>query len=110
MSLISPSSVRPAPWTPDDSRCCSGVSEVRSRRSLRPITPLSGVRISWLIVARKSDFWREASIASSRARATSAWARSRSATRASCSATRPAMVSISSWRYSGGAEVMVTTA
>ena len=67
MSLISPSSVRPATWTPDDSRCCSGVSEVRSRRSLRPITPLSGVRISWLMVARKSDFWREASIASSRA-------------------------------------------
>ena len=27
MSLISPSRVRPAAWTPDDSRCCSGVSD-----------------------------------------------------------------------------------
>ena len=49
-------------------------------------------------------------MASSRARATSACARSRSATRASCSATRPAIVSISSWRNSGGAEVIATTA
>ena len=40
-----------------------GVSGVRSSRSLRPITPLSGVRISWLIVARNSDFCRDASMA-----------------------------------------------
>ena len=71
MSLISPSSARLATWTPAASRCCSGVSTVRSSRSLRPITPLSGVRISWLIVARNSDFCREAAIASSRAWATS---------------------------------------
>ena len=38
-------------------------ARLRSSRSLRPITPLSGVRISWLIVARNSDFCRDASIA-----------------------------------------------
>ncbi len=110
MSLISPSSARLATCTPADSRCCSAVWSVRSSRSLRPITPFSGVRISWLMVARKSDFCREASIASSRACATSAAARSRSATRASCSATRSTIDSISSKRHSGGAEVITTTA
>ena len=33
-----------------------------------PITPFSGVRISWLMLARNSDFDREASTASARAR------------------------------------------
>ena len=47
------------------------------------MTPFIGVRISWLIVARNSDFSREASIAWSRASASSAAARSRSATRPS---------------------------
>ena len=47
------------------------------------MTPFIGVRISWLIVARNSDFSREASMAWSRASASSAAARSRSATRPS---------------------------
>ena len=32
-----------------------------------PMTPFMGVRISWLMLARKSDFSRDASVASSRA-------------------------------------------
>jgi len=34
---------------------CTGVSLVLSKRSVKPITPLSGVRISWLMLARNSD-------------------------------------------------------
>ena len=82
-----PSSARLATWTPDASRCWSVVSSLRSSRSLSPITPLSGVRISWLIVARNSDFCRDASIAASRASARARSARSRSATRPSSTAT-----------------------
>ena len=81
------SSARLATCTPEASRSCSASRPVRSSRSLSPMTPLSGVRISWLIVARNSDFCREASIASSRAAASSASARSRSATRPSWTAT-----------------------
>ena len=39
-----------------------------SSSSVIPITPLSGVRISWLMLARNSDFEREASTASASAR------------------------------------------
>ena len=74
------------------------------------MTPLSGVRISWLIVARKSDFIREASIAASRARSSSAAVCSRQATSAICAATWSTICSIIACRYSGGAEVMVMTA
>ena len=42
---------------------------VRISSSLSPMTPFIGVRISWLMVARNSDFSRDASIASSRASA-----------------------------------------
>ena len=49
------------------------------------MTPLSGVRISWLIVARNSDLCRDAAIASSRASASWSRERSRSATRLSWS-------------------------
>ena len=41
-----------------------GVSSVSSSSSVMPITPFIGVRISWLMLARNSDFAREASIAS----------------------------------------------
>ena len=44
---------------------CSAVSEVSAKNSAMPNTPLSGVRISWLIVAKKSAFARDASSASS---------------------------------------------
>ena len=42
------------------------------------MTPFIGVRISWLIIARNSDFIRPASSASSRARARSSSKRLRS--------------------------------
>ena len=48
-----------------------GVRSVSRSRSVMPMTPLIGVRISWLIVARKSDFIREPAIAASRAAASS---------------------------------------
>ena len=75
-----PSRVSPAPWRFSVSRRWWSSSWVRSSRSVSPITPFIGVRISWLIVARNSDFSRDASIASSRASASSAALRSRSAT------------------------------
>ena len=110
MPLIRPSSDRLATCTPEASCSWRGSRRVRSSRSVRPITPLSGVRISWLIVARNSDFWRDASIAASRASARARSACSRSTTRASCTATWPTIESIIAWRKSGGAEVSVMTA
>ena len=87
MSLMIASSDSPALCTPAASRCWWSSSSVRSSSSLRPMTPFMGVRISWLIVARNSDFSREASIAASRAARTSAASRSRVATTPSWSAT-----------------------
>ena len=42
---------------------CSGVSWVSRSSSVIPITPFSGVRISWLMLARNSLFAREAASA-----------------------------------------------
>ena len=58
---------------------CSTSSRVRDSRSVMPMTPLIGVRISWLMLATNSDFSREASSASSCARASSSelWMRRR---------------------------------
>ena len=53
-------------------------SSVSSSRLVSPITPFIGVRISWLMVARNSDFSREDSSASSRACSNAAAARRRS--------------------------------
>ncbi len=50
---------------------CSSVSVVSSMMSVMPITPFIGVRISWLMFARNSDFARVEASASSRARASS---------------------------------------
>src|SRR6266404_205617 len=44
---------------------CSGISCVSSARSVMPITPFKGVRISWLILARNSPFARLAASAAS---------------------------------------------
>ena len=68
---MTPSSACPAPRTPSAYCRCVGSSSVVSRRSLRPITPFMGVRISWLMVARNVDFAREAPSAASRASASS---------------------------------------
>ena len=62
------------------------------------MTPFIGVRISCDIVARNSDFSRDASIASSRASASSAALRSRSATTPSWWA----ICAISWWELSSG--------
>mmetsp|Transcript_21109 Transcript_21109/g.81936 ORF Transcript_21109/g.81936 Transcript_21109/m.81936 type:complete len:221 (-) Transcript_21109:3398-4060(-) len=54
----------------------SGFSGVSSNSPLMPITPFMGVRISWLIVARKALLaWLAASAAARAADAASAWAR-----------------------------------
>ena len=104
------SRARLATWTPDARRSWSALSGVRISRSLRPITPLRGVRISWLIVARNSDFCRDASMAASRAVASSSSARSRSATRPTWTPTCSTIAVIMSWRYSGGADLIARTA
>ena len=59
----------PSSASPDDRRPSRVLALVRRRARCRaaaramPITPLSGVRISWLMLARNSDFARDASIA-----------------------------------------------
>jgi hypothetical protein len=50
---------------------CSGVRSVSSSMPVIPITPFIGVRISWLMLARNSDFSLADSRASSRAWASS---------------------------------------
>ncbi len=67
MSLITPSSASPEVAAVLASSRCSLSRSVCSRSSVIPITPLSGVRISWLMLARNSDFEREASTASASA-------------------------------------------
>ena len=47
---------------------CSSLSGVSPSSSSIPITPLSGVRISWLMLATKSDFASDAARASASAR------------------------------------------
>ncbi len=59
-------------------RCCV-VSSVRASTSSMPVTPIIGVRISWLIAARKVDFARLACSAAWRAASASCSARSRAA-------------------------------
>ena len=51
---------------------CSAFSSVSSSSPVMPITPFMGVRISWLMFARNSDFRRADSNAASRATTSSA--------------------------------------
>ncbi|MOA40479.1 hypothetical protein D3C78_1623570 [compost metagenome] len=76
MSLINCSRITDEFWM--RSRCwrCSAFSSVMPMSSSVPSTPYSGVRISWLMVARKVDF---ASLALSASRLACARARSISA-------------------------------
>ena len=46
----------------------TALSAVPASSSSMPITPFSGVRISWLMLARNSDLIREASTAAANAR------------------------------------------
>ena len=67
ISPISDSSVSPEVLAALAYVSCSGVNSVSSSRSAMPRMPLSGVRISWLTVARKRDLARLAVSAWSRA-------------------------------------------
>ena len=55
-SLTSRSSTRPESWIASANPRCDESSGVRSNSSAMPSTPVIGVRISWPIVARNSDF------------------------------------------------------
>ncbi len=110
MSLIRSSSERLETAIPETRCRWRSESGVTPSSSLRPTMPLSGVRISWLIVARKSDLCCEAVIARSRASASRRRARSRSATREISRADCSAICSMSAWRWSGGSDVRVSTA
>ena len=58
---------------------CEGLSSLRASTSSMPVTPIIGVRSSWLIAARNVDFARLACSAASRATTASCSARSRAA-------------------------------
>ncbi len=68
-SESSPFSRPPDCWMTATSSRCSALNSVRSRTSAIPSTPFSGVRISWLMLARNSLFARLAASAASRAAA-----------------------------------------
>ena len=91
MSSITRSSASPLDRTTSASSRWSGVSSVPSSRPLIPITAFIGVRISWLIVARKALFARVAASASSRARWSSATKRALSIAVAANAANASAM-------------------
>ena len=65
MSLITRSSASAEDLTMPRYSRCSSSSGVSSSSSVVPITPFIGVRISWLMLARKSDLARLAASASS---------------------------------------------
>ena len=75
MSLMITNRLSADSLTPVASSVCSSSRSVSSRRSVSPMTPFIGVRISWLIVETNWDFVREASRAPSRAatRSCAAW-------------------------------------
>ena len=66
------------PWAVRTYSSCSGVSAVRRASESIPMTPFSGVRISWLMLARNSDLARVACSAASLASSSSASTRFRS--------------------------------
>ncbi len=77
---------------------CSPSRPVSRSRPVRPITAFIGVRISWLIEARNSDFMRDASIAASRASASSPAVRSRSVTSRVFTTKPPTVLSVVRFR------------
>ena len=64
MSLMTVSKASPAVCTPWVYCRWTSSSGVSSSNPVSPMTPFIGVRISWLMVARNSDFSRDASNAS----------------------------------------------
>ena len=76
---------------------CSAVSSLSSTRSVMPMTPFIGVRISWLMFARNSLLARLASIARSRAITSSSLFAWSSAVRASTVASRSSCCIRSCW-------------
>jgi len=69
----------------------TAVTRVASRRPAMPITAFIGVRISWLMLARKADLLWVAASAASRASRSSRSARVRSKTRPSCVRRAPSL-------------------
>ena len=78
MSLRMVSSASPEACTVSANSRCSAPRSVSSSSEVMPSTPFIGVRISWLMLARNSDFSCEASRAWSRAAARADSARLRS--------------------------------
>ena len=68
ISLRMPRSALPELRTVSAYSRCSAVSEVSRRSPVMPSTPFMGVRISWLIMARKSLLARAACSAATLAR------------------------------------------
>ena len=56
MSLMIPINDRPELRAVFRRRCCSSSNPLSWSNPMMPSTPLSGVRISWLIMARKLAF------------------------------------------------------
>ena len=61
--MTSSSAVARAATRSPRTRAARRSAAVRSSSSVMPITPFSGVRISWLMLARNSDLARDASSA-----------------------------------------------
>ncbi|MNI08579.1 hypothetical protein D3C73_616210 [compost metagenome] len=78
MSLSRVWSVRLEEWINASISCCCGDRSVRASAWATPMTPFSGVRISWLILARKRLLARLAASAASRASARASASRFRS--------------------------------
>ncbi len=100
MSLMITSRASPLARTVSTNSRCSPASSVSSSRPVIPITAFIGVRISWLMVARKADL---AAVAASASR------RARSASTRSCTAARLiCLISLSMARKTTAAAVTVS--
>ncbi len=80
MSPMICSSTFAEPWAVETMFSCSGLRSVCASTSSMPVTPIIGVRISWLIAATNVDFAWFASSAAARAWTASRSARSRRVT------------------------------
>jgi hypothetical protein len=98
MSLMTESSSPADVLATSTYRRCRSSSTVRESRSTIPMTPLSGVRSSWLMLATKALLAALAAIASSLARPSSISAARRSSSRRRRSVTSRAMICLPTTR------------